>query len=112
MNTRQRKKVYEQAIKEIVTAIKSYDPEKIILFGSAVKGEFHEDSDIDLLVIKTTDESWWPRQLRVAKMYRGLIPTDIIVVTPKELEKAISENRFFVVEEILKKGKVIYEKYH
>jgi len=112
MNTRQRKKAYEQAIKEIVTAIKSYDPEKIILFGSAVKGEFREDSDIDLLVVKDTNEPYWERQIKVTLMYKGLIPTDIFVITPKELEKAVSENRFFVIEEILKKGKTIYEKYH
>ncbi|MCK9631812.1 MAG: nucleotidyltransferase domain-containing protein [Methanoregula sp.] len=28
-------------------------PEKIILFGSAARGEMRPDSDIDLLVIKT-----------------------------------------------------------
>lgn len=108
----QRKKQYLQAIREIIVSLKAYDPEKIILFGSAVRGKFHEDSDIDLLVIKETDEPWWPRQLRVTKMYRGWVPTDIFVVTPRELDKAIAENRFFVVEEILKKGKVIYEKHH
>lgn len=112
MTKKQLDNYYKEGIKEIIAALKTYDPEKIVLFGSAVRGEFHEDSDIDFLVVKDTEESWWPRQLKVARMYRGLIPTDIIVVTPKELEKAITENRFFVVEEILKRGKVVYEKQH
>ena len=29
-----------------------YNPEKIILFGSFARGEFNEDSDIDLFVVK------------------------------------------------------------
>jgi predicted nucleotidyltransferase len=111
MTAKQRNKYYQEGLNEIVKAIKKYDPEKIILFGSVAYGKFHEDSDIDLLVIKDTDEPYNSRQLRVARMYCGLVPTDIIVVTQKELDKAITENRFFVVEEILKKGKVIYERH-
>lgn len=101
---------YKKGLKEIITAVKKYNPEKIILFGSAVNGKLNKNSDVDLLVIKDTDESFWPRQLRVTNLYKGWIPTDIFVVTPNELNQAITENRFFVTEEILKKGKVVYEK--
>lgn len=112
MTLTQRKKYYHDGIKEIVEALKKYDPEKIILFGSALKGNFHEDSDVDLLVLKDTDEPYWQRQKTATLLYRGWIPTDIFVFTPQELERAVTENRFFVTEEILKKGKVIYEKNH
>lgn len=112
MTAYKRHKLYQKAIKDIVKSLKSYEPEKIILFGSAAGGEFRENSDIDLLVIKDTDESYWQRQKTATLLYRGWIPTDIFVVTPQELKKAIEENRFFLTEEILKKGKVIYEKYH
>lgn len=103
-------KIYREGLKDIIDSIKKYDPEKIILFGSAVNGKLNKNSDVDLLVIKDTDESFWPRQLRVTNLYKGWIPTDIFVVTPNELNQAITENRFFVTEEILKKGKVVYEK--
>jgi predicted nucleotidyltransferase len=32
--------------------IKKYKPDKIILFGSAARGDFNLDSDVDLLIIK------------------------------------------------------------
>jgi predicted nucleotidyltransferase len=35
--------------------IEKHRPERIILFGSAARGEFHHDSDIDLLIIKKRD---------------------------------------------------------
>ena len=31
--------------------IKEYKPEKIILFGSKVRGDFDEESDIDILIL-------------------------------------------------------------
>src|SRR2546426_205425 len=34
--------------------IRKYEPEKLILFGSAAQGELHEWSDLDLVVIQRT----------------------------------------------------------
>ena len=46
---------YEHAIERIVAQLcKTYGPEKIILFGSCARGDFGEDSDIDLLIVKET----------------------------------------------------------
>lgn len=103
---------YKEGIKDIVNSLIKYDPEKIILFGSAVNGKFHADSDVDVLVIKNTRESYWKRQIKATLLYRGWIPTDIFVMTPNEVDRAQKENRFFITEEILKKGKVVYENYH
>jgi len=106
------KKLYQQELKKIISALKTYQPEKIILFGSAAKGKFRPESDVDLLVIKDSDEPFWERQIKATLMYQGWIPTDILVLTPQELEKAKKENRFFLTEEILPHGKVVYEKSH
>ena len=38
---------------EIVVILKSYDPERIILFGSRARGEADEYSDYDLIVMGT-----------------------------------------------------------
>ena len=35
---------------ELVAVLKSYDPERIILFGSRARGEADEYSDYDLIV--------------------------------------------------------------
>lgn len=63
-------------------------------------------------MIKKTQEPYWKRQIRVTEMYDGWFPTDIFVLTPKEFNQAKRENRFFLTEEILPKGRVIYEKTH
>lgn len=112
MTVGQIKRYYQKGIEDVVNSLKKYDPEKIILFGSAVEGKFHADSDIDVLVIKDTQEPYWKRQIKVTLLYRGWIPTDIFVMTTLEFDRAQKENRFFITEEILKKGKVIYEKSH
>ncbi|EGD51640.1 DNA polymerase beta domain protein region [Thermoanaerobacter ethanolicus JW 200] len=88
--------------------IKEYQPEKIILFGSLATNQINEWSDIDLIVIKDTDKSFYERLEEVVKVAKPTIGTDIIVYTPKEIEE-MKESMFYV-EEILKKGKVIYER--
>lgn len=39
--------------------IKEYQPEKIILFGSLATNQIDKWSDIDLIVIKDTDKSFY-----------------------------------------------------
>ena len=47
-----RQGVFEKEIKAITEQIvKKYKPEKIILYGSAARGDFKKDSDIDMLII-------------------------------------------------------------
>lgn len=110
MTKAQLKKFYQKEIKKIIEALKAYRPEKIILFGSAAKGDYREGSNLDLLVIKKTKEDYWSRQKKAALIYNGPLATDIFVLTPEEFEKAKGENRFFLTEEVLPKGKVVYEK--
>ena len=42
--------VLDEVVQRIVAVA---DPEKIILFGSAARGELGPDSDLDLLVVKS-----------------------------------------------------------
>ena len=96
---------------EIVNKIASgYNPDKIILFGSYASGSPNEDSDVDLFVIKETD---LPRPLRTAQVrkmiYGSMIPIDLIVYTPKEIEESKS-NKFSFVYEVLNSGTTLYER--
>lgn len=96
-----------KAIKRIVSELK---PEKIILFGSYAYGNPTPDSDVDLLVIMDTKASYKERYLAVARLLRPRsFPVDIIVKTPKEIEKALKTNSFFT-KEIYTKGVVLYER--
>ena len=42
--------------REFAEAIKSYDIIKIILFGSVARGDDTEDSDIDILIIRSKSD--------------------------------------------------------
>lgn len=100
----------QKNIKKISNKLaRKYKPEKIFLFGSWAWGKPTKDSDIDLLIIKKTREEFLKRQLRVRKIINGEFPVDLIVKTPEEMQKRIELGDFFY-EDIVKKGKLIYEK--
>ena len=90
--------------------VETYSPERIILFGSHATGTALPDSDIDLLIIKRTRKPYLDRLLAVRLTLDWRTRADVMVLTPEELENAISEDRYFMVKEILPKGRVIYER--
>ena len=55
-------------VRRVVEAAK---PEKIILFGSAARGEMGPDSDIDLLVIKAGKFHRWQLTTAIYRQLRG-----------------------------------------
>lgn len=87
-----------------------YSPKKVILFGSRVVGSRSRDSDIDLLIIKDTQESFFDRlasaRLVVTGTHRG-IPLDLIVLTPEELETRLRKGDQFL-REIAENGRLLY----
>lgn len=105
-------KVQFQKHLQIITKIivDKYQPERIILFGSAVGGNIHEDSDADLAVIKKTNKNFYDRIGEVSGLVPHGIPLDILVYTPEEFEQMRTDKYgYFVRDEILGKGKVLYE---
>jgi len=100
-----------QQLKEIVARIiEVYEPEKIILFGSYANGTANESSDIDLLLVKQTKEVPVNRAAVVRQSLRGfLFPLDILVYTPEEIENS-KATKFSFVSQVLKSGKIIYER--
>ncbi len=94
-------------VQEIISQLKSYNAEKIILFGSYVSGNPTEDSDIDLLLIKETPDSFLERQKKIRTLLDTTTAVDIFVFTPEEFEQARMTNLF--VKEAVRTGKIIYE---
>jgi predicted nucleotidyltransferase len=90
--------------------IREYQPEKLILFGSAAQGEIHPWSDLDLVVIKKTEKPLLERIEEVLRMVRPKVGLDVLVYTPEELEALVDERRAFVLDEIIYKGAVAYER--
>ena len=83
-------------------------PERIILFGSAARGEAGPNSDLDLLVIKPG--SYHQGRL-TEEIYMSLIgvgrAVDVVVVTPEDVEHYGSSHAL-VIGPALREGRVVY----
>ena len=96
---------------EIGAAAKSiarvFRPDAIILFGSHAQGLARPDSDVDLLIVARTTR---PLDLagRIHESLEARFPADIVVRTPREVERALREEDPFLCE-ILRKGCRLYE---
>jgi predicted nucleotidyltransferase len=102
----------------LVFSLKASDPYKIILFGSYATGKQNENSDLDLMVIIDNDHVSKTYEERLDKRVhiRNLvfeinqqIPLDILVYSKAELN-LIKQSGNYMIDEIEKTGKIIYEK--
>jgi predicted nucleotidyltransferase len=84
-------------------------PDKIILFGSYRAGQVGEWSDLDLVIIQETKARFLDRTRRVLELLKPQVGVDVLVYTPQEFEQ-LRRERAFVRQEIVAKGKVIYER--
>ena len=89
--------------------VKKYKPEKIILFGSFAYGKSKPSSDIDLLIIKKTNQKKVDRIKKVLMMTESNLPLEPLVYNPEEIKERLSLGDFFF-QDIIQKGKVVYEK--
>jgi len=104
-------RVDEPLLAEVVDRILSVaSPDKIVLFGSQARGRPHWGSDLDLLIVMSTELS--PHQ-RAVPFYRALagllIPKDILVYTPDEV-RDWSQVPEALVTSALQEGRVLYER--
>jgi predicted nucleotidyltransferase len=106
------KKEVKTIVSEIVEKLKrEYKPLKIILFGSYAYGNPTEDSDIDLLILKNTDERRVDRFVQVKRIIYNpncKIPVLPLVYSPEELEERLRIGDDFI-KEIIQKGTILYE---
>lgn len=95
----------DQVIQRVV---ETAHPLRIILFGSAARGEATADSDMDLLVVVPEGT----RRLETAeKLHMGMfgipLAVDFVVATPTDLERH-SNNIGLIYRSALKEGKLVY----
>jgi predicted nucleotidyltransferase len=96
-------------LQEITQRIRAVsDPEQIILFGSAARGEASPDSDLDLLVVKADVDS---TRAEAARIYQALadlpVPVDVVVVRQAYVQR-YGDLVGTVVRPALREGKVLY----
>ncbi|MCG3160436.1 MAG: hypothetical protein JMDDDDMK_01505 [Acidobacteria bacterium] len=83
---------------------------RVILFGSRARNEEREDSDVDLFVIVpgSAEERDAKRRAISVALVRHLIPLDIIVRSEDDMRRSISLGDPFIVDDILREGRVLY----
>jgi predicted nucleotidyltransferase len=95
----------EEILRRVVEVAK---PDRIILFGSAARGDMRPDSDIDLLVIKS-DVAHRRRLAQQIDLHLfGIpVPVDIIVATPQDVE-AYRHKVGTLIGPALREGREVY----
>ncbi|MBX5491741.1 MAG: nucleotidyltransferase domain-containing protein [Chloroflexi bacterium] len=92
-------------VERIVAAVR---PRRVVLFGSAARGQAHPHSDIDLLVVMPDGTH---RRRTAQQLYRALAPlgiaTDVVVVTEADLH-ACTDYPALVVCQAAREGVELY----
>ena len=84
MRRTQLKRLIDQMVRRIV---ERFNPERIILFGSAARDEGTPDSDVDLLVVMPVEGSKREKAVEIGVVVNDIrVPKDIVVTTPEAFE--------------------------
>jgi predicted nucleotidyltransferase len=83
-------------------------PDRIILFGSAARGQMSPDSDVDLLVVKSGVQHRRRLAQQIHRNFFGLgVAIDVIVVSPEDLARQ-KDSVGTIVSPALAEGHEIY----
>lgn len=102
-----KKEIIQKIIDKIIS---QYQPEKIILFGSYAWGKPTKDSDVDLFILKKTDQKHRQRMLTVRRILseeNALVGLDILVYSPEEVTERLKMGDAFIAK-ILRRGNIVY----
>ena len=100
----------DQKLSEVIRrVVEVAQPERIILFGSAARGEMGANSDLDLLVVKSGN---YHKGRLTGEIYMHLIgvgqAVDVVLVTPEDVDR-YRDSHPLVIKPALREGKVVYE---
>jgi predicted nucleotidyltransferase len=95
----------EEIVKRLTKAVR---PVRVILFGSAARGEMGPASDVDLLVVVPDGTRRRDASRKAFRALSGLgIAKDVIVVTESDLEE-FGDNPSLVIKPALEEGREVY----
>ena len=97
----------EKAIETIVEVV---EPDKIILFGSNVRGDAKPGSDYDLLVLKRGMKKQRSLTQKIYLSFKNVgAPIDVIVADLDKFEH-LKTDPYLIYSEADKNGRTVYEK--
>ena len=100
---------FDNEIKSITKQlIEKYGPEKIILFGSAARGDLGQANDLDFLIIKQDVPLYGIDRMReLDELIDRNAAVDMLVYRPDEFEGRVRLGDPFI-KAILREGRVLY----
>ena len=99
---------YAEAERVIQMAKEKLDPELMIVFGSVAGGTANKDSDLDIIIVKESDENMLIRSAKARRALKGSkVPIDIIVYTPDEFEFRLT-SKYSLPSEALATGRIVH----
>ncbi len=106
-----RKQLLGRELERFLAYLKAQDPppEKVILFGSYARETEDEWADIDVVIVQRTELPFIQRTRSLLEDFDPEVGMDILVYTPEEFAALVEERPFFR-DEILAKGRVLYER--
>jgi predicted nucleotidyltransferase len=96
--------------KAIKTIVQVAEPDRIILFGSQVRGDNREESDYDLLVLKRGLEKRRALTQQIYLRFKDVgAPIDVIVADLDTYEQ-LKTDPYLIYSEAARNGRTVYEK--
>jgi predicted nucleotidyltransferase len=105
---RERTERLERELAAILERIVDADTERVILFGSAARGDVGSRSDLDLLVVRRDPRGPAARADDLYRRAQSSVALDLLVYTPDELAAAREDSSF--VRRVLAEGRVVYDR--
>ncbi len=97
--------VLQDLVRRVVDSVQ---PLRIILFGSAARGEMGPNSDLDTLVVVNGENDCRALAKLLARKLRGLgCATDVLVVNQSDVDRH-ADNPYLVLHTALTEGKELY----
>jgi predicted nucleotidyltransferase len=101
----------EKILSVVERLVKTFHPQKIILFGSQARGAASEHSDVDLLIITHFTGRRRDTLVEMDRSLRGAgFALDLVLLTPEEYNRD-REIPGTVARPASKEGKVLYERF-
>ena len=95
----------DEAVRRIVDEV---HPIQVVLFGSAARGDFGPDSDLDLLVVMPDHADRLETAYRLHRRLRKLgCAKDIVVALESEVE-SLRDNPSMIIHTALTEGREVY----
>ena len=103
------RRLTEDTLREIIKRVVDVaHPERIIMFGSAARGEMGPNSDVDLLAIKGGNYDQRKLEGDIYMNLHGVTQAvDVVLVTPEHVEK-YRDTHCLVIKPALREGREVY----